>query len=140
MAHRVLIIEDEATLAKNMTTYLQRQGYAVAAVSTGEAGLAQAAACRPDVVLLDYSLPQMTGLEVLAQLQGQVPPVPAIMITGHGHPALAGQARAAGAFAFQAKPLPLKDLAALLACALSPARDVAAAGEVYTSPRKPACG
>ena len=85
MPGSVLIIEDEATLAKNMLRYLQREGYRVTAVASGEEGLAQLDTFCPDVVLVDYRLPRMNGLEVLEQLQHQARRVKTIMITGQGN-------------------------------------------------------
>ena len=67
MAHAVLIIEDEAILAKNMKTYLERQDFEAAVAASGEEGLAKLDAFHPDVVLLDYHLPGMDGLETRAE-------------------------------------------------------------------------
>lgn len=118
MSHAVLIIEDEATLARNMETYLRRHGYSVTTVSSGEEGLAQLDACRPDVVLLDYQLPRMNGLEVLVRLQNRERRIPAIMITGQGSRDVADQALMAGVYAYRSKPVALSDLSGLVAGAL----------------------
>ena len=114
MARAVLIIEDEAILAKNMQRYLQRAGYQVATVASGEEGLAHLDACHPDVVLLDYRLPRMNGLEVLTELQARHRPVKTIMITGQGNRDVAVQALTAGAYRYAAKPLALSDLKLLV--------------------------
>jgi two-component system, NtrC family, response regulator AtoC len=118
MPHAVLIIEDEPTLARNMRSYLERQGYAVTAVATGEQGLGQLETFRPDLVLLDYQLPRMNGLEVLAHLRSRERPITAIMITGQGNPEIASEALRAGAYAYRCKPLALSDLKSVVEQAL----------------------
>jgi CheY-like chemotaxis protein len=122
MPHTVLIIEDETILARNMRSYLERQGYAVTAVATGEQGLTQLETFRPDVVVLDYQLPQMDGLEFLACLRGREKPIKAIMVTGQGNPEVADRAQQAGAYAYRSKPLPLSELKGLVEEALGTQR------------------
>jgi two-component system, NtrC family, response regulator AtoC len=118
MPHAVLIIEDETTLARNMKAYLQRYGYDVEAAATAEEGLAKLETFRPDLVLLDYQLPQMNGLEVLTHLRSRERPITAIMITGQGNPEIAARARKAGAYAYRSKPLALSELKQLVEQAL----------------------
>ena len=55
----ILIIEDEAILAKNVRTYLQRQGYEARVAASAEAGLTALDEFSPDAVLVDYNLPGM---------------------------------------------------------------------------------
>ncbi len=57
MSHAILIIDDEAILAKNIKTYLSRHGYEAQVAASGEEGLAQLDSFRPDVILLDYQIP-----------------------------------------------------------------------------------
>ncbi len=114
MAHTVLIIEDEAVLAKNMQRYLQWQGYQVAIVMSGEEGLARFDAVRPDLVLVDFHLPKMNGLEVIRYLRARWQEVKTIMITGQGNLDVAVQALTAGAYRYASKPLALSDLKLLV--------------------------
>ena len=122
MPPAVLIIEDEATLAKNMHTYLTQHGYEAAVAGSGEAGLAQLDTFRPDCVLLDYQLPQMSGLEVLARLRRLDPQLKTIVITGQGTVDVAVQAMKAGAYDYLAKPLALSELTRLIEKALGEER------------------
>lgn len=62
---RMLIVEDEAILAMNLMVYIQRFGWDVMTASSGQQTLSIADSFRPDVLLLDYRLPDMTGFEVL---------------------------------------------------------------------------
>lgn len=114
MPGSVMIIEDEVTLAKNMLRYLQREGYRVTAVGSGEEGLAQINSFCPDVVLVDYRLPRMTGLEVLERLKHQDRHVKTIMITGQGNRDVAVKALMGGAYRYASKPLALSDLKLLV--------------------------
>jgi DNA-binding response OmpR family regulator len=68
-ATRVLIIDDDATALEFFEHMLVEQGYAVCAVQTVEAGLAEAARRTPDAVLLDLHLPVMGGLECLRRFR-----------------------------------------------------------------------
>jgi two-component system response regulator AtoC len=118
MPHAVLIIEDETILAKNINAYLQRYDYETATAATGEEGLAQLATFQPDVVLLDYHLPNMNGLQVLEQIRRRDPRIKVIMLTGHGSVEVAVQAMKSGACDYLSKPLALSELKLLLDKAL----------------------
>ena len=81
---RVLIIEDDSTTLEFFEQMLADQGYVVRAVSTVEAGLSEAAAHRPDAVLLDLHLPVTDGLECLRRLRAvpQRQRMPVAILTG----------------------------------------------------------
>ncbi len=110
MSAAILIIEDEATLAKNIATYLKRAGYEASVASTGEEGLAQIETLRPDAVLLDYALPGIHGLDVLKRIKAIDPGIPVILMTGHGSELVAVEAMKAGAFDYLIKPVILSEL------------------------------
>ncbi|MGW0842732.1 response regulator transcription factor [Streptomyces sp. NPDC002787] len=82
-AARVLVVDDDPTVAEVVTGYLDRAGYAVDRVGDGPAALAHAAAHWPDLVVLDLMLPGMDGLEVCRLLRTRGP-VPVIMLTARG--------------------------------------------------------
>ncbi len=62
---RVLIVEDEPRLLRGLKANLEARGYDVDAASDGSAALSAAAACLPDVVILDLGLPDMDGVDVI---------------------------------------------------------------------------
>jgi AraC-like DNA-binding protein len=66
---RVLIVEDDLGMRETYATYLERDGYIVASTDAGEAGLCEARRRAPDIVLLDYWLPDMTGVEFLREFR-----------------------------------------------------------------------
>ena len=122
MAHAVLIIEDEATLAANIKTYLLRSGYEAEVAGSAEEGLELLDSFRPDAVLLDMRLPGMDGLAALARLRQIDPKLIVILATGHGTVESAVEAMKTGAYDFLTKPLSLSKLRLVLEKALGDER------------------
>jgi DNA-binding NtrC family response regulator len=121
---RVLIVEDEEYARKGYEQLLQKWGYDVLGVATGEEALAKFAGYQPDTLIADVELPGMNGLELVAQLGSDLQGVPAIIITGKGNDERAVAAIEAGAFWYIEKPLKAPVLRALLDRALGKARDL----------------
>lgn len=65
----ILVIDDELPMRRLLRVTLEAHGYAVHEATTARDGLAQAAQLRPDVILLDWGLPDMDGLQVLKRLR-----------------------------------------------------------------------
>ncbi|MFJ9114145.1 response regulator transcription factor [Streptomyces sp. NPDC102394] len=80
---RVLVVDDDPTVAEVVTGYLDRAGYVVDRAGDGPDALARAEAHWPDLVVLDLMLPGMDGLEVCRRMRGRGP-VPVIMLTARG--------------------------------------------------------
>ncbi len=114
MSYAILLIEDEATLARNVGRHLRRKGLEVRLAATGAGGLAQLDAFKPDLVLLDFNLPDMDGLAVLSRIRESDPQLKVIIITGHGNIEIAVEAMKAGAHDFLTKPLSLRGLELLI--------------------------
>jgi two-component system, NtrC family, response regulator AtoC len=110
MSHAVLIIEDESTLAKNLTQYLVRHGFDARGAGSAEEGLALLEDYRPDLVLLDFHLPGMNGLRALEKLRHRDPSAKVIIMTGHGSIQMAVDAMRAGAYDYVTKPIVLSEL------------------------------
>jgi len=110
----VLIIDDEATLARNVAVYLERLGWATQVAGSAEEGLAMFGEFRPDVVLLDHNLPGMNGLEALGRIRTLDPQARVVLMTGFGSIDLAVSAMKQGAADYLAKPLALSELKLLL--------------------------
>jgi DNA-binding response OmpR family regulator len=82
-APRVLIVEDDRTVAEVVARYLEREGFAVESVGDGLEALARADAKLPDLVVLDIMLPGLDGLEVCRRLRSRAP-IPVVMLTARG--------------------------------------------------------
>ena len=80
---RILIVEDDRTLATQLGELLRGQGYATSACHLGEAGLETALREAPDLLLLDVMLPDVNGFSVLRRLREQQQ-TPVIMLTACG--------------------------------------------------------
>jgi DNA-binding response OmpR family regulator len=80
---RVLIVEDDPTVADVVTRYLEREGFAVESVADGRDAVARADAHLPDIVVLDIMLPGLDGLEVCRRLRARAP-IPVVMLTARG--------------------------------------------------------
>ena len=106
----LLIVDDERQLTDAFADFFERHGgHAVTRAYTGEDAIAAFHASRPDLVLLDIRLPDMTGFDVYARIREQSPVV--IMIGGEGDLPLAVQALQNGAESFVTKPVELDHLA-----------------------------
>ncbi|MCB5170363.1 response regulator transcription factor [Streptomyces bambusae] len=80
---RILVVDDDPTVAEVVTGYLRRAGHSVEHAADGPAALDAAARAVPDLVVLDLMLPGIDGLEVCRRLRAEHP-VPVIMLTARG--------------------------------------------------------
>jgi len=78
---RVLVVEDEGTLAQMLTMAFEYEGWAVRTAPDGPAGVRAAREFKPDVVVLDVMLPGFDGLEVLARLRADALEVPVLYLS-----------------------------------------------------------
>jgi two-component system response regulator ResD len=83
MLERVLVVEDDLTVAEVVLAYLRRAGYQVEHAADGREALEVAARSRPDLVVLDLMLPGLDGLEVCRRLR-EAGPICVIMLTALG--------------------------------------------------------
>ena len=107
----VLTVDDEPAITATLGTYFERNGgHAVTKAHTGQEGINLFRQLRPDLVLLDVRLPDMTGFDVLDRIRDENGTV--IMITAYGDVPLAVQAMQNGAENFLTKPVELAHLGA----------------------------
>jgi len=110
MARDVLIIDDEASLARNIKAYLEEDGFRALVAVDGEAGLELFERLGADVVLLDLHLPGLDGWSVLQRLRAHSPGTKVVIMTAHGDPQGAAQAHDRGACGYVSKPVRLSEL------------------------------
>ena len=114
---RILIVDDDAALRSALTFSLELEGFAVEAFESGEALVARGPVPEPGCLVLDYHLPGMDGLALLALLRARGVATPALIITTLPTRSLAAGAAAAGATIIE-KPLLCDALAAAIRAAV----------------------
>ncbi len=115
----ILIIEDEPILAKNISQALSLSGHEAQIAGTGEEGLEMLEENPIDLVLLDYRLPGIDGMDVLRELSKRGLSSTVVMMTAHGNIDTAVEVMREGAVDFITKPLDLKALDLIVDRALS---------------------
>lgn len=122
---RVLIIDDEQEIRSLLHVALQAHGYECAQAGSGEEGLAEAAAWKPDLVLLDMGLPDMEGLTVVRRLR-EWSKAPVIILSVRDQEMDKIQALDFGADDYLAKPFSMGELLARIRVALRHQADISA--------------
>ncbi len=110
MTSKVLAIDDDSIIRTLITNSLTKAGYEVITASDGESGLQMVTQHKPDIVVTDYQMPGISGLELLSELKRSHPGIPVIVLTAHGDVALTIKSIQAGAYDFIEKPLQIQEL------------------------------
>lgn len=111
---RILVIDDDPRVRTGMRRFFEANGYEVLEAETAGAAEEEFRVRPPDVALLDYGLPELSGLELIPVLRQIDEFVPIVMLTGHGSIDLAVQAVKQGAEDFLEKPVQLPALLAIV--------------------------
>lgn len=108
---RVLVVDDEVSLAKIMRKQLEVSGFEVLVASDGEEALVKARELHPDLMVLDMMLPKLSGLEVCATMKqdAELRRIPILMVTARAKREDCQTALKQGADAYLAKPFELED-------------------------------
>ena len=137
MKPSILVAEDEGALVTLLRYNLEREGYRVLEAQDGEEALLVAAEEKPDLVLLDWMLPQLSGIEVCRRLRGrqETRNVPIIMLTARGEETDRIRGLDTGADDYLTKPFSMTELLARLRAVLrrirpSLAEDVVRSGDI----------
>ena len=112
MSSRLLLVEDEAGLARGLVDNFRAEGYDVRHVARGDQAAAAVREYRPDVLVLDVLLPGRSGLDVLSDLRRQGDRVPVLMLTARGEVVDRVVGLELGADDYLAKPFALRELVA----------------------------
>ena len=118
MKPRILVVDDEERMASVVAMALGRAGHECETCTSGDAALAAVDARGADVVVTDWRMPGMDGLELLRRLHAKRPALPVILITAHGSVPSAVAAMREGAFDYLTKPFDNDELRALVGRAL----------------------
>jgi two-component system, cell cycle response regulator DivK len=108
----ILVVDDYQDAREMYAEYLQFSGFRVAEARTGTEAIEQAFALRPDLILMDLSLPGMDGWEATRQLKSddRTRHIPVVALTGHALAGASDGARKAGCDSFVTKPCLPDDL------------------------------
>ena len=109
---RILVLEDEAQLARHIVRALERHGHIAGALHDGAAGLQAVLADPPDLIVLDLNLPGLDGLAVLARLREVQSPARVLILTARGEVEHRIKGLKAGADDYLGKPFSLDELVA----------------------------
>ncbi|MEP6870655.1 MAG: response regulator transcription factor [Anaerolineaceae bacterium] len=126
----VLAVDDEMGILRLITLELTAQGFRVITASTGDEALAMAEAQRPDIVLLDVVMPEMTGHEVLRALRERAP-VPVILVTARDREVDKVRGLELGADDYIVKPFGADEMAARIRAVLRRTAGVSAEQVVH---------
>ena len=107
---RVLIVDDNDAMLARASAMLSTACRVVGTAKEGRAALDSAAALQPDVIVLDISMPDMTGLEVAAALRAAGSTAAVVFLTVHDGPDFVEAARSAGGLGYVVKPRLASDL------------------------------
>ena len=105
MPSKILVVDDEQAVCKELRKFLEDKGYEVSEAYNGDEAVAKYTLERPDVVLLDIRMPGKDGVETLHELKELDPDASVIMVTAVHEEDIAKQTMAEGAFDYITKPI-----------------------------------
>ncbi len=106
----VLVVDDEQIILDSVRKHLRKGNFAVKTVLTAQEAVDSFRCDTIDIVLTDLMMPEMDGLELMAEMMQHCPDVPVIMITGYATIESARQANQLGAFDYLPKPFTRAEL------------------------------
>jgi len=114
---RILVADDDADILALVKAVLERSGHEVVAVTDGAEALASLRMQRPDLAVLDITMPNVDGLEVLRRLRADVETssLPVVLLSAQAQEADVVEGFATGASAYVKKPFSPRELAARVA-------------------------
>jgi DNA-binding response OmpR family regulator len=108
-------VDDEGDVREVLAEYVRRSGFEVIEASGGEEALEHVRGSRPDIVLLDISMPGLGGLETLRRIRATSSDTPVVMITANSDVRMAQHTLALGAVDYVPKPIDFGYLDGVLA-------------------------
>jgi DNA-binding response OmpR family regulator len=110
--NKVMLVDDDETIIETLEYNLKRQGFHVTAFNSGQAALAGLDKTGPDLIIMDWMLPDMVGPEICKVIRTRLVEVPILMLTGRSSPNDVAEGLTAGADDYLAKPFSTVELMA----------------------------
>ncbi|MGQ0669082.1 MAG: response regulator [Actinomycetota bacterium] len=112
MTVRVLVVDDHPAFRRALTSALRlvKDIEVAGEAGGGMAACEEAAALEPDLVLMDLSMPDLSGIDAMREIHRKAPELPVVILTAHADPGVEREARDAGASGFLAKGVGLQEL------------------------------
>jgi DNA-binding response OmpR family regulator len=123
MAKKILIVEDDPGISLSLKDELEAEGLSVITAGDGKKGLAAAKQEKPDLILLDLMLPEISGLEVCKKLRGEGDSTPIIMLTVRDREVDKVLGLELGADDYVTKPFSLRELVSRIKAVLRRAEE-----------------
>ncbi|MGA2229961.1 MAG: response regulator [Tepidisphaeraceae bacterium] len=111
---KILVADDESHILHVVSLKLRNAGYAIVTACDGQEALELAQQEKPDLIIIDYHMPHLSGLEVCQRLRRERPadPIPAILLTARGYDLDMGSAESHGIVRMLSKPFSPRQLLA----------------------------
>ena len=103
--HTLLLVDDDALIRRSLSTLLRLDGYNVLEAASGAEALRLLEHGAPDLVITDFNMPVINGMQLLCEIQKRKPELPVILVTGYGTVEQAVEAMKAGAYDYVSKPI-----------------------------------
>lgn len=122
---RILVVDDERTIAITLSAILKEEGYEVEIAFSGEGAVCEAAGFRPDLLITDLNMGAMNGIEAAARITGMLPDCRVLFFSGSASfDELSQTAPKNLVYSFARKPMPVPDLLSAIAYIVSAANTV----------------
>lgn len=116
---RIMIVDDDALVREMLFYIIQEEGFEPLTAASGESAIKKVSSDKPDLMLVDFKMPGMNGMEVMNKAKALDPDLPVIMITAYAGIEGAVEAIRAGFYDYLAKPFDNQDVVRVLHRALS---------------------
>jgi DNA-binding NtrC family response regulator len=116
---RILVVDDEKDMCNILSKFVKEDGYQSDIAHKGKLALGKIKKKRYDLIILDYRLPDISGLEVLREISQLRPKLPVIMISAYGNEDVEEKANKLGVISFLDKPFDLSKLSTIMSILLT---------------------
>jgi two-component system response regulator AtoC len=102
---KLLVVDDDPLIRRSLGEMLRREGYMVVEATSGAEALRVVGTVQPALVITDFNMPEVDGMQLLRELRAKKPDLPVILVTGYGTVEQAVEAMKNGAYDYVSKPI-----------------------------------